>query len=76
MSEEARKARAERRRQSATLVRSTLEMQDRDTDPIAGAEALSLVWRLTCESWSLARRDQPRYDRASIPCRFVRGPLT
>ena len=76
MNEAERKRRAEKRRQSATLVWSTLKTQDRDPDPIGGAEALSLVWLLTCESWSLARLETPRYDRASIPHRFVRGRLT
>jgi hypothetical protein len=76
MNEGERKARAEKRRQSATLVRSTLKLQDRDPDPIRGAEALSLVWQLTRESWSLAQREIPRYDRPTIPLRFVRGRLT
>ena len=76
MNDEERRKRAEKRRQSATLAWSTLETRDRDPDPIGGAEALSLAWRLTCESWFLARRETPRYDRASIPHRFVRGRLT
>ena len=71
-----RKARAQRRRESATLCRSTLSLQDRDPFPTRGEQALSLVSRLTRESWSFSRREQPRYDRMSTPYRFVRGPLT
>ena len=71
-----RKARAQRRRESVTLFRSTFSSQDRDPSPTRGEEALSLVWRLTRESWSFSRREEPRYDRASTPYRFVRGPLT
>ena len=76
MSDAERKVRAEKRRKSATLVRTTLNLQDRDPHPIRGPEAVSLVWRLTRESWSLGGLENPIYNRASIPHRFVRGRLT
>ncbi len=36
-----------------------------------GEAAISLVTRLTQESWSLAGLEIPTYSRASIPVRFV-----
>lgn len=36
-----------------------------------GPEALSLVTRLTQESWATAGREFPRYERSQIPVRFV-----
>jgi hypothetical protein len=40
---------------------------------MAGPEALSLVARLTEESWSEGRLARPTYDRTSIPVCFARG---
>jgi hypothetical protein len=71
-----RKARAERRRQSAVLVRSKLQVFEDDLTPIRGVDAISLVWPLTLESWSLARLDNPSYERATTPYRFMPGRLT
>lgn len=42
-----------------------------DFSPVSGAEALSLVHRLTLTSFSLAGLARPTYTRAQIPCRFV-----
>jgi hypothetical protein len=67
-----RKRRADKRRQTIVLVKRTIETQDLDFNPLSGAEALSLVWPLTRESWSLGRHRLPNYDRSTIPCRFVR----
>lgn len=45
--------------------------RETDLSPVAGAEAISLVTRLTRESWSLTGRPEPEYVRSAIPCRFV-----
>lgn len=55
------------------LHRTNLQAIERDLEPLAGAEAVSLVRRLTAESWALAGGTEPAYTRAQIPCRFVRG---
>jgi hypothetical protein len=75
MDDAERKARAEHRRRSAVLVRTTLH-DEQDPHPLCGAEAMNLVWTLTIESWRLAGKEIPPYDRASTPYRFVRGRLT
>jgi len=67
-----RKQRADKRRRTVVLMKRTMETQDLDLNPLRGAEALSLVWPLTRESWSLGRHRLPNYDRATIPCCFVR----
>ena len=68
-----RERRAAARRTRAVLCKAVLQRNERDLSPVAGAEAVSLVWRLTCESWRLARRDEPVYRRDAIPVRFVAG---
>ena len=45
-------------------------------NPIRGVDALSLVWSLTRESWSLGQHKTPGYDRTATPYRFVPGRLT
>ena len=75
-SETDRRARAEARRSSAVIQRSTLHEGERDLSPISGVEALSLATRLTRESWSLSGRPLPSYSRKTIPVRFVPGRLT
>ena len=75
-SDQAREARAEARRRRARLRRSRLTNVEVDLDPVAGVEAVSLVAELTRQSWSLGGEELPRYERASIPCRFVPGRLT
>ena len=72
----ARRARAEARRGTATLRRGTLQRDEVDLDPVRGPQALTLVTRLTRESWALARRLEPSYTRRDLPWRFVRGRLT
>lgn len=74
--EAARRARAEARRRTATIRRARLQRDEVDLDPVRGAEGLTLVTRLTRESWTLSGREYPRYSRATIPCRFVPGRLT
>jgi hypothetical protein len=61
------------RRTRAVLRKAVVQRNERDLSPLAGAEAVSLVWRLTRESWRLAGRDEPVYRRAAIPVRFVLG---
>lgn len=74
MSDDGRKARAEARRLRAVLHKGTLQAREHDLDPLSGPSALSLVARLTDESWSLAGLPWPSYSRREIPCRFVRWP--
>jgi hypothetical protein len=76
MSAEQRRARAEARRHRATLRKTQLRPIEDDLSPVRGAAALSLVHRLTKESWSMSGRDEPVYTRDQIPCRFVPGRLT
>jgi len=67
---EGRQARAEARRHGVALRKTTLESTEEDA-PIRGAAGMSLVMHLTRESWALSGREEPRYTRAEIPCRFV-----
>jgi hypothetical protein len=54
-----------------TLHKARLGEPEVDLDPVFGAEAISLVARLTRSSYSLAGHPTPTYTRATIPCRFV-----
>jgi hypothetical protein len=74
MEDPGRLARAEDRRKRAMLRRTRLS-DAADPSPIRGVEALSLLARLTRESWSLAGLEEPSYTRAQIPCRCVPGHL-
>jgi hypothetical protein len=73
MGEPDRRARAEARRCRATLRKTLLSAPDLDEPQVRGPEAVSLVHRLTLESWSLAGLEFPAYGRRDIPVRFVRG---
>ena len=75
MSQAGRKARAKDRRGTTVLHKTRLQAVEHDLSPIDGAEALSLVSRLTIESWSLAGRSM-HYDRAETPYRFVASSIT
>ena len=66
-----RAARARARRDTAVLHRSRLQAVEHDPTPVRGGDAISLVTRLTEESWSLAGGERPAYGRREIPCRFV-----
>lgn len=68
-----REARAERRRATAVLNRTTLGHNEPDLHPLAGAAAVALVDQLTREGWSSAGKPFPVYRRNQIPIRFVRG---
>lgn len=76
MSDDDRRARAEARRLSAVLRKGTLQAREHDFDPVSGPAALSLVTRLTDESWSLSGLPWPSYSRREVPLRFVRWRLT
>jgi hypothetical protein len=71
-----RRARAAARRLRAVLRKSTLQAREHDFDPIHGPSALSLVTRLTDESWSLSGLPWPSYSRQETPYRFIRWRLT
>ncbi len=72
MDEAARHARAEARRRRITLRKTRLRDPELDDAPVRGAEAVSLVHRLTLESWALAGLELPTYSREATPIRFVR----
>jgi len=67
----ARRLRAEERRKRAVIRFVSLGAGEPDFLVVQGSEAISLVTRLTRESWSLGGRDWPRYARAATPYRFV-----
>jgi len=66
-----RRLRAENRRRTAILSRATLGGIEPDPAPVSGPEAVSLVERLTRESWSAAGWDIPQYSREDIPVCFA-----
>ena len=76
MSDSDRKARAAARLKIATLHRTHLNPIEEDLAPVSGAAAISLVHRLTRESWAMAGLPSPEYSRAAVPVKFVRGRLT
>lgn len=53
------------------LRKSRLGEPEVDLSPVFGGDAISLVYRLTTASYSLANRPRPAYSRAQIPCVFV-----
>jgi hypothetical protein len=71
MADADRRARAEARRTRVTLRKSQLRSREDDLCPIHGPEAVSLVYRLTRESWSLSGLPEPDYSRRDTPWRFV-----
>lgn len=73
MTTEDRSRRAQRRREVAVLRKGRVQDGERDLHPVRGGDAISLLTRLTEESWSLAGLAKPSYRRSEIPCRFVPG---
>jgi hypothetical protein len=63
--------RARVRRERMTLRKTHLGADEGDLSPTFGAEAVSLVARLTRTSYSLAGLPRPTYTRATMPCEFV-----
>jgi hypothetical protein len=68
--------RSQARRARMTLRKAHLGDTEVDPTPVSGAEAVSLVHRLTRMSYSLAGDALPVCARAQIPCRFVRRRAT
>ncbi|MGH8301016.1 MAG: hypothetical protein ACRET5_06055 [Steroidobacteraceae bacterium] len=66
-----RRLRAEHRRRTVILNRATLGGIEPDPVPVSGPDAVSLVERLTRESWAAAGRSLPQYSRWQIPVSFV-----
>lgn len=64
-------SRAKARSERMMLHKTRLGEAETDLSPIAGAEAITLVSRLTRTSYALAGRPLPTYTRGAIPCRFV-----
>lgn len=66
--------RALARRERMTIHKGRVGEPEADLSPVFGAEAISLVHRLTVTSYGLAGHEQPRYTRSQIPWRFVPWP--
>ena len=62
---------AQARRERMTLYKGRAGEPEVDFSPIFGGEAISLLYRLTLTSFSLAGVSRPTYTRAEMPCRFV-----
>jgi hypothetical protein len=58
------------------LRKSRLGPTEEDLSPVRGAEAVSLVYRLSREAWSRAGLEEPTYTRRETPWRFVPRPPT
>ena len=63
--------RAQQRRLTATLHRGKVGGIEPDPVPLDGSDAISLVERLTLESWAAAGKVMPKYSREQIPIAFV-----
>jgi hypothetical protein len=59
-----------------SLRKTHLGESEVDLCPVFGAEAVSLVYRLTRMSYSLAGYAPPVCARAQMPCKFVRRRAT
>jgi hypothetical protein len=68
-----RRKRAGARKGHFVIHRARLAPIEHDPSPVRGAEAISLVSRLTRESWSLGGLELPAYPRSATPFRFVPG---
>lgn len=66
--------RAKARGERMTLRKARLGEPEVELTPVSGADAISLVTRLTRTSYSLAGYQAAAYTRRSIPCRFVPWP--
>lgn len=64
--------RAHARQARMSLRKTHLGEREVDFSPVFGAEAVSLVHRLTRMSYSLAGHPMSKSSRAEMPCRFVR----
>lgn len=72
-SAEQRRERARERRERAILRKARLRPVEDEVVAVEGAEAISLVTRLTLESWTVAGLEVPIYPRSETPYRFVRS---
>jgi len=72
VSNEERRARAEKRRSIATVRLVSLEEAATDPFPVSGLEGILLAWELSKQAWSLSGKPFPSYDRANLPIRLVK----
>jgi hypothetical protein len=63
--------RAAARRRELVLRKTDLRGAEGDLHPVHGAEAVSLLTRLSLEAWSMSGRSTPAYTRAATEYRFV-----
>lgn len=73
MTEPTRQARASARRSTAVICKASLLAEEEDLSPVRGVEAVSLVTRLSAESWSRSGQEMPAYTRRETPIRFLPG---
>ena len=68
---EERRARAEARRRTMVLRKTTLHQAEDEEHPLRGAEAISLLSQLTRMAWSMSGRPRPAQDRSEMQVRFI-----
>jgi hypothetical protein len=67
--------RAAARRSRITITKKRLGDPD-GGDTVRGAEAVSLVHRVTLTAWALSGKPLPRLARRDLPYRFIPGRCT
>ncbi len=67
--------RAAARRSRITITKKRLGETD-DGDVLRGAEAVSLVHKLTLTAWALSGKPLPKLARRDLPYRFIPGRRT
>ncbi len=69
--EQARKARADPRRDEISAKKTHLGAPDEPPPSPTGDEGISLAWRLSLASWVLSGRELPTYARETMPIRYL-----
>jgi len=72
-SEEARRRRAEKRREWPIQKFALGAEPELDLTALTPGERVAMVWRLTLDSWATMGAEMPTYTRAEAPGRVIRG---
>ena len=72
-SDEARRRRAERRREWVIQKYALGAEPELDLSASTPGERVAMVWRLTLDSWATMGAEIPTYSRAEAPGRVIRG---
>ena len=72
-SEEARRRRAEKRREWPIQKYALGAEPALDLSGLTPGERVAMVWQLTLDSWASMGADIPTYTRAEAPGRVIRG---